>query len=582
MSSLMKPFVVIDTETTGLNVHQGAKPFAYVITFDPNELNLKTSEDDYILDKLGTRTIVTRNIEVAKLVCENTDLMKVAHNLKFDKLMMLTKGVEFKGLSVCTMIAKFLLDENTPKNLDYCAKTYLSDLGIEKMSSELDNWFEARKIKKDDRRYDQVPWDLMKRYAGMDGLTTYFLWKKFRPALIKQNLEPLFWQEMVLTDELIKTEIRGYPIDLEYIERCKILLLAKATEAEERCFQRTGYEFNLDSGREIARYLQDEGIELPLTDKGNIKTSKDIIEKVDHPIIEDILEYRHSTKMISTYFDSFLKYQVGGILHGSFDQTGAIHGRCSCKNPALQTIPSKDNDTMIRGCFINREGYTIFPIDWKQQEYRVFLSYAQETDMINAINNCNADYHQLIMDEIPQLDTRKKAKTYNFMLIYGGGVGAIADALGVTFVQAQRLKRQFFERFKNVRRFMDLVEQTVKNRGFIFNKYGRRRRLTRKETYKAVNSLVCGCCADYNKSKWIEVSRYIKPYGGTVILQVHDELHCEVPNDRLDLVPGICDIMSSSEGIFSCKMDVDPCIITTNWLEKKDFDLKTLKPIYEL
>jgi DNA polymerase-1 len=224
-------------------------------------------------------------------------------------------------------------------------------------------------------------------------------------------------------------------------------------------------------------------------------------------------------------------------------------------------------------------------LDWKQQEYRVFASYAQEVDLIRQINEEDADFHSLIMQEFDHYfkGNRDMVKTFNFMLIYGGGVAKLAQQLGLTMAEARALKRDYFARFKFVDAFFRQVKETAIRRGYVFNKFGRRYYLPRDkygntQEYKLNNYLIQGSCADYVKMVMNKLEVYFSDKPQNVLLQVHDEFCIETPIGDYGWLHDVMAIMSDSMAIFGVKLGVDVEMTFRSWGEKVKWDLEKMAP----
>lgn len=632
------PFIAHDTETTGLDIFKGARPFCYIVSFDKTKYNVTFDGDDYGFDYGNIRTIVTKDKEKIRHLMEDDKIAKVCHNMKFDRLMNRSVGLKMNGPLFCTAIASHLLDENTPNSLDFVSREWLKDIGLSKMGEELEDWFKDNNIKKSERRYDQVPWNIMRKYAAYDSLVTYLVWEKMREVLQKPfrflsvNLPPLaklFYQEMLLNEVLCKAYWRGVQVDVPYLEKMKDELELKAMQTEWEIYDLAKQEFNIGSSDQLSEVLIANGAQLELTDKSKVKgakklrykTGEDELKKVNHPIAKKVIDYRFYTKMKSTFIEGLLEAQVDGVVRTNLNQIGTTSGRFSSSNPNLQNNPKPeklskylDSDgnvkekyakknmsvedckdqvyrtEMVRKAFISRPGYRTYAIDFKQQEYRVFLEYANELELLHKVNAEDTDYHELIMSEVPELEDRDMAKTYNFAVIYGASGKRIDEMLGTPPGTGERLKTAFFARFEQARTFMSNIDHRVRTVGIFCNKYGRYRRLKTSEAYKAVNSLVQGCCADYTKEKMIQVSQFIEKHGGFLLLSIHDELLFELPIGKEHLIETVCKIMASSndlsiikelglysysdQPLFRINLGVDPSYFAPNWAKKADFKME--------
>ncbi len=552
----MTEYISFDTETTGFNIFQGAKPFLFI--------GSKMVDDEL-------KTLCTENGERFKKALEDENIIKIMHNGKFDLLMMRSIGIEVKGPIYDTMIAAHLLDENNSCSLDYCAKHYLND---RKQKNEINDWFISNKIKKADRNYADIPDEIIRPYAIADAELTYKLFFHLEPLLKEQELWDLFIQECRLIYCLADMFCEGVKIDVPYFENLRKDYVARAEGLQKEIYKDAETEFDILSTKQLAKILLNAGIKLPLTEKGNPSANKKVLQNIDHPLVKNILEYRHTTKFISAFIDAMLKHNIGGIIHSELWGQGTVTGRFSSSNPNIQQVP-KEDDAIRRG-FICKEGFHNFYFDYAQQEYRVFLDYIKEDEMIRKVNEEKADFHDLVFAEMGEYTkTRRKTKTLNFMLIYGGGVNTLAEMLNVSWNEANMIKNKYFEKFTKVKPFLDLVNQTVKWKGYVRNRFNRRRRLRGNEGYKAPNAIIQGGCADYIKNRMIVIHEFLEPYKSCLTLQIHDELVIQIHESEYHLVPKIKDIMERCHNWFKVNLDVDVEYTETSWAEKKEWKLNT-------
>jgi len=538
--------VAFDTETDGLDIID-AKPFLFVL-YD------------------GTDFLTTRNPEDVREILENPKIPKIMHNAKFDTHMMRNVGIKIQGRIYCTMLAAHLLDENKSSSLEAVAKRYLNE---EKQSDAVSDWFISQGItNKDDKKYNLVPDNIIVPYAEMDTKLTFDLLKAFFEMLRQENLLGVYKQECDLIDVVIDMERRGMRIDLDYFENLFFDSQNKMIDIKEKIYNVVGYAFDIESGKQLATIFKSFGIELPKTPKGNDRTSKDIVEEIDHELAKLILEYRHLQKLSVTYAKSYLDKNKDGIIHSNFLQNGTVTGRCSCTNPNLQNIPKKDKT--IRTGFIPRPGYVNVHIDYKQMEYRVFADYANAQNLIDDIN-AGKDFHQVVADTVG-ID-RDRAKTLNFGLLYGMGFNKMAKSLNLPPMDAQRVRQNYFKAFPMAKSLMNEVKAASERRGYIFNKFGRRRRLTSDKGYKAVNALVQGCCADVIKKAMIDVHKFIQNKDINLLMQIHDELFIECKKNQLHYIQDIIDIMQNFDYLFKVKLEVDCEMSTKNWANKEKFSI---------
>jgi len=584
----MTEYMSFDTETTGFNILQGARPFMFIGSkCDVLDVDLVKATGENLTESHPNystmKTLCTKKGERFRKALEDPNIIKIMHNGKFDVLMMHSIGIEVKGIVYDTMIAAHLLDENNSCSLDYCSKTYL---GERKLKNEIDDWFISQKIKRADRNYADIPDEIIIPYATADAELTYKLFFKLKPMLEEQELWELFEQECSLIPCLKDMFLRGLKIDVKYFEKIREDHVKRAEKLEKDIYKTAGGEFNILSSKQLSDILVKSGIVLPNTDKGNPSASKASLLTIDHPLVKDILEYRHTMKFISTFIDAMLTKHIFGNIHCELWAQGTTTGRFSSSNPNMQNIPKSDKT--IRKGFICREGYSNFYFDYAAQEYRVFLDYVKEDKLIKKVNEENANFHDLVLEELYDFvkdedDPRGQIKTLNFMLIYGAGVKKLAGLLHISLNRADAIKREYFKKLPKVKPFLDLVIQTIKWRGYVRNKFNRRRRLGHEEGYKGPNALVQGSCADYIKNRMLVVYEFLKPYKSNMLLQIHDELVIEIHDSERHLVPKIKSIMERSHNWFAVNLDVDVEYTTESWVDKKEWkpsvaeDLKNFK-----
>lgn len=285
----------------------------------------------------------------------------------------------------------------------------------------------------------------------------------------------------------------------------------------------------------------------------------------------------------------------------------------NCFAPNLQTIPKSDK--IIRKGFINRKDYFNFYFDFSQMEIVIFVGYAQDKKLAKLLKD-GLDYHQFIADDLGLTEAygeagRSKAKTLNFGLIFNMGTVKLMHSLEfilteedykdikaieegqsyyrwyfkrfkkepfeltdencIKYSKAKAIKTKYFSRFTTVETLLKNANDTILNRGYVFNKFGRRRRLSKEEAYKAVNSLVQGTGADIIKAAMVEVHNLLLPKKSNMLLQIHDELFCEIHKSELHLVPKIQEIMERCGNLFEAPLKVGIDWTKTNWAEKKKF-----------
>jgi DNA polymerase I len=546
-------YICIDTETTGLDIYKGARPFLYQVYDGENE------------------PIVSRDISVISKHMADPDVILIGHNIKFDLEMLSAMGVTTKNKFYDTMIMKHLVDPTTPKSLEYCAKTFLNK---DKQSDKTSSWFKANGIKKEDIDFSMLPEEILLPYAAQDVILTYELFFYLKPIIEKYNMWELLEQECKLVNVLIEMRKTGWPLDVEYFNNLKVEFTERIKKLESSIYGLAGQKFNISSPKQLAEVLNDNGVELPMTDKGNLSAKFDVLVKIDNPLVKAILDYRHDTKLLSTYIEPFSI--IGDEIHCNLNAQGTVTGRFSSSNPNIQNIPRSDKD--IRKGFIIPEGYCLAGLDYKQMEYRVFADYTKSPEIIYQLNN-GVDYHTLIANQLKDVlsniktkyDARALSKTVNFMIIYGGGTKKLAEYLQISYSEAAEILAHYFKMFPIIKPFINLVGQKVKTRGYIFNKFGRRYYIPSSEAYKGTNYLIQGTCADMVKVDMLKCNEYLKDKKSKMVLQLHDELLFFIHNDEMHIIRELQNIMEDWGHMFQVNMLTDVKLSKSNWASTEEY-----------
>lgn len=451
--------------------------------------------------------------------------------------------------------------------------------GIVKFEYMVDSYKQLNKV----TMYTQIPRELLTQYANADVWNAFIVFVDEYPKLIADELVDLYDKECELMIALYAMERYGLKTDDTYEVPLKEELQLLTDNAERAIYEEAGRMFNINSGKQLYDVLLTLGVNkgwINMTEKGNPKLDKNALntlaEKYNVNIVKQILEYRKYEKLLSTYAVGIYDQKDSeGIVHGGINQTEATTGRMSITKPALQTLPKKDK--RIRRVFIPDQDYDLYFMDLDQVEYRLFAHYAKIPSLIDAIKNgydvhaataamiFHVDLDELLkgMQEHDVLqnkrkesdnpaqydeaiaalsrysDMRSKGKTINFALIYGVGINHLSDLLTCTVTEATNLKVNYFAQLPEAQRFISTVHAVIKQRGFVKNFYGRRRRLDSNDSYKAPNALIQGCAADYIKNRLVDMYKYIE-YNNLktrLLVPVHDEIVMMIHKDEQDRIP---------------------------------------------
>ncbi len=547
---LQQRVVCFDTETTSLNELEAElvgmsfsykKGLAYYVP---------VSED---------QGEALQTLEIFRPFFEKEDLVKVAHNLKFDYKILRRYNITVKGAMFDTMIAHYLLNPDGRHGMDYLSEIYL---GYKPVSIETI----IGKKGKNQGNFRDADLRTQTDYAAEDADVTFQLYELFAPQLKKENLEDLFFNiEMPLMEVLAKMELAGISLDEKWLAQESIDLENDLKQLEQKIFELSGEEFNVNSPKQLGEILF-EKLQLDpkakKTKTGQYATSEDILQKLaaKHEIIQHILEYRTYQKLKSTYVDA-LPSQIeksDNRVHTNFSQTTAATGRLASVNPNLQNIPIRTlRGQQIRGAFVAGEGKKIISADYSQIELRLIAEISGEDNMIKAFQN-GEDIHastaaklfNIPLDEVSKIQ-RSQAKTVNFGILYGQGAFALAEQTGLSRSEAKQMIEAYFETYSKLKAYM--AEQVKKAReiGYVETILGRKRHLkdissnnfvVRAHAERnAVNAPIQGSAADVVKMAMIRIQKELEKekLKTRMLLQVHDELVFESPVDEVEVATNI-------------------------------------------
>ncbi|MDQ1097213.1 DNA polymerase-1 [Chryseobacterium sp. SORGH_AS909] len=547
---LQQRVVCFDTETTSLNELEAElvgmsfsykKGLAYYVP---------VSED---------QGEALQTLEIFRPFFEKEDLVKVAHNLKFDYKILRRYNITVKGAMFDTMIAHYLLNPDGRHGMDYLSEIYL---GYKPVSIETI----IGKKGKNQGNFRDADLRTQTDYAAEDADVTFQLYELFAPQLKKENLEDLFFNiEMPLMEVLAKMELAGISLDEKWLAQESIDLENDLKQLEQKIFELSGEEFNVNSPKQLGEILF-EKLQLDpkakKTKTGQYATSEDILQKLaaKHEIIQHILEYRTYQKLKSTYVDA-LPSQIeksDNRVHTNFSQTTAATGRLASVNPNLQNIPIRTlRGQQIRGAFVAGEGKKIISADYSQIELRLIAEISGEDNMIKAFQN-GEDIHastaaklfNIPLEEVSKIQ-RSQAKTVNFGILYGQGAFALAEQTGLSRSEAKQMIEAYFETYSKLKAYM--AEQVKKAReiGYVETILGRKRHLkditsnnfvVRAHAERnAVNAPIQGSAADVVKMAMIKIQKELEKekLKTRMLLQVHDELVFESPLDEVEVATNI-------------------------------------------
>ena len=503
-------------------------------------------------------------------VLTSSQVAKIGHNLKYDALVLENQGVSVAPLTFDTMIAAWLVQPDSYNlGLKELAETYL---GVQMTHIE-----ELIGKGKNQLTMDRVPVSSVAAYAAADAEICLRLMPLLRERLEQVNAVRLFEEiEMPLVPVLGMMERNGVMLDVPFLQQMSHELTSRLFQIEKDIFQVVGYSFNLNSTQQLSKVLF-ETLKLEPPDRrkkttsGHFSTSAGVLEELrdQHPVVEKILEYRELSKLKSTYVDA-LPQQINpltGRVHTSYNQTGSVTGRLASSDPNLQNIPTRtETGRLVRNAFIAAPGYRLLSVDYSQIELRIVAHMAQDEAMLAAFR-AGLDIHAATAAaiygvELEQVtkEQRRHAKAINFGLIYGMSAFGLHRSTGLTLAEAENFVKAYFQQFPGVKAFLDGLRRQAARQGYVETLLGRRRyfpnlksnanpALRAREEREAINAPVQGTAADIMKLAMVRLPPALKEagLGARMLLQVHDELVLEVPeNERDETVQVVRGIMENA------------------------------------
>lgn len=480
------------------------------------------------------------------------------HNIKYDLHVLLNLGIEVKNISFDTMVASYLLNpQNQRHNLDQVS---LEKLGKVKIPIE-DLLGKGKNL----TTMDKVPLDKVCAYCCEDVDYTCRLKILFKKEIEKQGLTQLLEAiELPLIPVLLKMERTGIYVDPAPLQKMSKELSFQIKTLQDKIYEMAGESFNINSPKQLSVILFEKmGIKPPKKTATGYSTSMDVLESLQEhaPIVKILMEYRTLEKLRSTYVDALPQQILPKTerIHCTFNQSVAATGRLSCQDPNLQNIPVRTKEgRKIREAFKPQlPNWSYLSADYSQIELRLLAHLSEDPRLLQAFRN-GEDIHaytaslvfNVPLEEV-SLEMRQKAKAVNFGIIYGQQAFGLSQELGIDFKEASAFIETYFNRYKKVQEFFEFCKETVRKTGRAVTLTGRQRPIPDIDSKNpsirafaerlAVNTPLQGTAADLIKIAMIEIGKRFatgsKENGwGHMILQIHDELLFEVPDDQLNAV----------------------------------------------
>ncbi|MBV8623109.1 MAG: DNA polymerase I [Herbaspirillum sp.] len=486
---------------------------------------------------------------------EDATKPKLGQHLKYDSHIFANYGIALAGVKHDTLLESYVFESHRTHDMDSLAARHLERKTI--------TYAEVCGKGASQIGFNEVPIERATEYAAEDAEVTLALHHAMWPQIEHDDKLRFIYEKIEVPTSVVlqKIERNGVLINPEILGQQSHDLGRRMLEIEQQAYELAGQPFNLNSPKQLGEILFGK-LELPVVKKtasGAPSTDEEVLQKLaeDYPLPKVLLDYRGLAKLKSTYTDKLPKMinPVTGRVHTNYAQAVAVTGRLASNDPNLQNIPIRTAEgRRIREAFVAPEGSVIVSADYSQIELRIMAHISEDENMLKAFAN-NEDIHRATAAEIfgiapeqVESEQRRYAKVINFGLIYGMSAFGLAGNLGIERSAAQMYIDKYFQRFAGVKRYMDETRLQAKARGYVETVFGRRLWLPeinspngpRRQGAEraAINAPMQGTAADLIKLAMIAVQGWLETAAlkTRMIMQVHDELVLEVPQQELALV----------------------------------------------
>ncbi|MFN9488217.1 MAG: DNA polymerase I [Betaproteobacteria bacterium] len=502
-------------------------------------------------EQLPRETVLAR----LKPWLESPRRAKLGQHIKYDCHVFANCGIQLRGIAHDTLLESYVLESHQRHDMDSQAQRILS---LKTISYDELTGTGAKRI-----GFEQVAVERAAEYAAEDADITLQLHQAQYPRLAAdEKLKHIYADiEMPAMQVLYAMERNGVLLDERLLGELSAEFGTKMLEIERRAHEQAGQPFNLSSPKQIQEVLfEKQGLKpVKKTPGGAPSTDEESLEELalDHPLPKLILEYRGLAKLKSTYTDKLpgMINRATGRVHTSYGQATAVTGRLASSDPNLQNIPIRTAEgRRIREAFIAPQGSVIVSADYSQIELRIMAHISRDESLLKAFA-AGEDIHRATAAEIFGVDLaavdseqRRYAKVINFGLIYGMSAFGLARQLNLERAAAQQYMDRYFQRYPGVAEYMRVTRDQAHRQGYVETVFGRRLWLpeirssngNRRQGAEraAINAPMQGTAADLIKMAMIAVQRWLEEekLGTRLIMQVHDELVLEVPQEELGRV----------------------------------------------
>jgi|688.fasta_scaffold01486_7 DNA polymerase-1 len=537
-----KDLIALDIETTGLDEYKD--DLLGIGVGCPNQQFFIASQ---YFSKEEIKDLLSKIFENNRII--------VLHNAKFDLKFLAAKGLPIPEINNVedTMLMAWLIDENNNIGLKNLIKRYLN-----RESKTYQQLIQESILQTEEERLTDLG-----TYCCDDVKNTIDLYAKFIVELNNQGVYKDYkYIEIPFIKVLMDMELWGIRVDSNLLEKYKEelgeIIRGYANQLREIC---GNPNFNPNSPKQIEEYLFTVCGYNPIkiTRTGKRSTNSYVLEDIvaqnnlqDNDFVSVLLKYRELEKIYSTNIIPLLELRdQNERVHTTFLQHGTISGRLSSQGPNLQNIPVRDDEWSIKKCFVPAKGYKLVVADYSQVELRVLAHLSKDIAMTETFK-MDGDIHNTTAKLTGT--SRQRAKAINFGLIYGMSAGSLAKTLEIDYDDAQDYINRFFRGYPQAKNYIEGVYSESYKNGSVRTLSGRLRHLDAERVIAlrndvrgsvgrfkrmAINSKIQGSAADIIKIAMIKLARRLEPFSARLLLQIHDELVIETPNNCAEEVMNI-------------------------------------------
>ncbi len=571
-----KGIVAVDTETSSLNPHE-ANLVGISLCSGPGIACYIPLE--HVTEKVLEKKVVLKKL---KNILQDKSIKKIGQNIKFDFIILLRNEIKLDPIED-TMLMSYALDAGRHRhNMNNLSEIHLNHKPI--------SFKEVAGTGKKQISFDKVPIKLATQYAAEDADVTFRLYTFFKERLDQEKLLKIYELfEKPMVNLLSKMEMEGIKINSSFLKELSRKFNNKIRMLEKEIFSIAKGEFNIGSPKQLGEILYNKLkiATIKKTKKGGFATSAAVLEDLafkGHKLPMVVLDWRHLTKLKNTYTDALpehLNVKTNRV-HTSFLLAATTTGRLASSEPNLQNIPIKTEvGREIRKAFIAEKNHCLISADYNQIEMRILADIADVKELKKAFKN-NEDIHTLTASQVfnktlnkIDAETRRKAKAINFGIIYGISQYGLAKQISVSNQEAAEFLKSYFKKFPEIKDYMNTTINFCRKSGYVSNIFGRRCYITgiNDKNYNvrsfqeraAINAPIQGSAADIMRLAMIKIKQMLEnnsSYKSKMLLQIHDELVFETPNNELEKISPIIkknmsDVSSSEHHQFSVPLTVD-------------------------